>query len=169
MQFYVKSVFIRWGVTPCSSPWSSPMLSRQLIYWRRRRRLSAPNRLTGRRWWAASASRCLPLRCTSCTDLLAFLAPSKYPTAFTTGDGAIGDTNDLANVRNIHCFQRLAFGITDIIVGIALCHEKVAAPPFQFTHTTARETEMEHHYNYGRFKSGTSEQLFGYSRTIVWV
>ena len=90
-------------------------------------------------WWAASASRCLPLRCTSCTDLLAFLVPCEYPTAFAAGDGIVGYANDLTNVRNVHCFQRLAFGFTDIIVGIALCHEKVAAPPFQFTHATARE------------------------------
>ena len=76
---------------------------------------------------------------TSCTDLLAFLVPSEYPTAFATGDGGVGYANDLANVRNAHRFQRLAFGIADVIVGIALCHEKVAAPPFQFAHTTARE------------------------------
>lgn len=76
---------------------------------------------------------------TSCTDLLAFLVPSEYPTALAAGDGGVGYAYDLANVRNAHRFQRLPLSIADVIERMALRHEKVAAPPFQFTHATARE------------------------------
>ena len=76
---------------------------------------------------------------TSCTDFLSLLAPCEYPTAFAAGDGAVGDTNNLANVRDTHRFQRLAFGIADVVVRMALCHEEVAAPAFQFAHVTARQ------------------------------
>ena len=76
---------------------------------------------------------------TSCTDFLSLLVPCEYPTAFAAGDGAIGDTNNLTNVRNAHCFQRLALGIADVVVGMALRHEKVAAPAFEFANAAARQ------------------------------
>ena len=76
---------------------------------------------------------------TSCADFLSLFVPCEYPTAFAAGDGAVGDTNNLANVRYAHRFQRLAFGIADVIVGMALRHEEVAAPAFEFAHTTARQ------------------------------
>ena len=69
---------------------------------------------------------------TSCTDLLAFLVPSEYPTAFAAGDGGVGYTYDLANVRNAHRFQRLPLSIADVIERMALRHEKVAALFYPF-------------------------------------
>ena len=77
---------------------------------------------------------------TSCTDFLSLFVPCEYPTAFATGDRAVGDTNDLTNVRNTHCFQRLSLGIADVVVGIAFRHEEVTAPAFEFAHATARES-----------------------------
>ena len=76
---------------------------------------------------------------TSCTDVLAFLVPSEYPTALAAGDGAVGYSYDLANVRNTHRFFSVFRHIADVIERMALCHKEVTAPPFQFTHATARE------------------------------
>ena len=69
---------------------------------------------------------------TSCTDFLSLLVPSKNPTAFAAGDGAVGYANNLANVGDAHCFQCLALGIADVVVGMALRHEKVAALFYPF-------------------------------------
>ena len=77
---------------------------------------------------------------TSCADFLSLLVPCEYPTAFAAGDGAVGDANDLANIRDVHRFHRLALGIADVIERMALRHEEVAAPPFQFTHAAAGQT-----------------------------
>ena len=77
---------------------------------------------------------------TSCTDFLSLLVPCEYPTAFAAGDGVVGDTNNLTNVRNAHCFQRPALSIIDVIERMVLCHEKVAAPAFEFAHTTTRKS-----------------------------
>ena len=79
---------------------------------------------------------------TSCTDFLSLFVPCEYPTAFAASDSAVRDANDLANVRNAHRLQRLAFGIADIIERMALCHKKVAAPASQFAHATARHTTV---------------------------
>ena len=76
---------------------------------------------------------------TSCGDFLPLLVPSDYPAAFAAGDGAAGDADDLTDIRDTHCFQRLALGIADVIEGMALRHEEVAAPALQFAHAAARE------------------------------
>jgi len=76
---------------------------------------------------------------TSRTDFLSLLVPCEYPTAFAAGDGTVGDANDLANVRNAHCLQRLPLGIADVIERMTLRHEEVTAPPFQLSHAAARE------------------------------
>ena len=57
---------------------------------------------------------------------------SEYPTTFAAGDGTVGDANDLANVGDAHRFQCLALGIADVVVGMALRHEKVAALFYPF-------------------------------------
>ena len=69
---------------------------------------------------------------TSCTDFLSLLVPSKNPTAFAAGDGAVGYAYDLANIRNAHRFQRLPLSIADVIERMALRHEKVAALFYPF-------------------------------------
>ena len=89
--------------------------------------------------YIARSFLCLLSMGTSCTDFLSLLVPCEYPTAFAAGDGAVGDTNDLANVRDAHCLQRLPLGIADVIERITLRHEEVAAPAFEFTHAAARQ------------------------------
>ena len=69
---------------------------------------------------------------TSCTDFLSLLVPCEYPTTFAAGDGTVGDTNNLPNVRNAHRFQRLTLGIADVIERMALRHEKDAALFYPF-------------------------------------
>ena len=56
------------------------------------------------------------------------------------GDGTVRHANNLANVGDIHRLQRLSLGVANVVVRIALRHEKVAPPPFQFTHTATRQT-----------------------------
>jgi len=89
--------------------------------------------------YIARSFLCLLSMGTSCTDFLSLLVPCEYPTAFAAGDGAVGDTNDLANVRDAHCLQRLPLGIADVIERITLRHEEVTAPAFEFTHAAARQ------------------------------
>lgn len=89
--------------------------------------------------YIARSFLCLLSMGTSCTDFLSLLVPCEYPTAFAAGDGAVGDTNDLANARDAHCLQRLPLGIADVIERITLRHEEVTAPAFEFTHAAARQ------------------------------
>ena len=73
----------------------------------------------------------------SCADFLPLFTPCEYPAAFTTGDGAVGDSDDLANIRDVHRLQRPPLGIADVVVGIAFRHEEIAAPAFDFSHAAS--------------------------------
>ena len=77
---------------------------------------------------------------TSCTDFLSLFVPCEDPAAFATGDGCVGDTDNLAYVRDVHGFQRLPFSIADDIERMALGHEEVGAPAHELTHTAARQS-----------------------------
>ena len=55
----------------------------------------------------------------SCADFLSLFTPCEDPTAFTAGDGAVGDSDDLTNIRDVHRLQRPPLGIADVVVGIA--------------------------------------------------
>ena len=73
----------------------------------------------------------------SCADFLALFTPCEDPTAFTAGDGTVGDSDDLTYIRNVHRLQRPPFGIADVVVGIAFRHKEIAAPAFDFSHTAS--------------------------------
>ena len=73
----------------------------------------------------------------SCADFLSLFTPCEDPTAFTTGDGAVGDSDDLTYIRNVHRLQRPPFGIADVVVGIAFRHKEIAAPAFEFSHAAS--------------------------------
>ena len=94
--------------------------------------------------YIARSFLCLLSMGTSCTDFLSLLVPRKDPAAFAAGDGTVGDANDLANVRDAHCLQRLPLGIADVIERITLRHEEVTAPAFEFTHAAARQATVQH-------------------------
>ena len=76
---------------------------------------------------------------TSGTDFLSLLVPCEYPTAFAAGDGVVGDTNDLANVRNAHCFQCFSLCITDQIVRSPLGNKEVLSSSFDISDATSIE------------------------------
>ena len=73
----------------------------------------------------------------SCADFLSLFTPCDYPTAFTTGDGTVGDCDDLADVRDVHRLQRPPLGIADMVVRITLRHEEITTPAVEFPHATS--------------------------------